>query len=129
LPHSEADPGALLFQTLVGFGSVIGRTAHFVVEDDVHYLNEFVVLVGRTAKGRKGSSWSRIKKLLEGAESGWCKNGIASGLSSGEGLIWCIRDALRKRERVKNRGGPARYEDVEVDPGVADKRVLVFEPE
>src|SRR6266545_1431944 len=53
-PHTEADPAAVLIQTLVMFGNVIGRTAHFRVEADIHYLNLFTAVVGQTAKGRKG---------------------------------------------------------------------------
>src|SRR5262249_13408661 len=56
-PTSEADPAALLLQFLVGFGNAIGRTAHFTVEADRHHANEVVVLLGRTAKGRQGTSW------------------------------------------------------------------------
>jgi hypothetical protein len=42
-PHTEADPVALLLQPLTGFGSIIGRKAHFRAEADRHYLNLFVV--------------------------------------------------------------------------------------
>ena len=31
-PHSEADPVALLVQTLVAFGNAVGRGPHFVAE-------------------------------------------------------------------------------------------------
>src|SRR5262245_3846687 len=44
LPQSEADPVALLSQILVFFGNALGRTAHFNVEGDTHYLNLFSVL-------------------------------------------------------------------------------------
>ena len=44
-------------QFLVAFGCACGRGAHYQVEADRHYTNEFVVLVGPTARGRKGSSW------------------------------------------------------------------------
>src|SRR5262249_33688502 len=54
---------------------------------------------------------------------------VGSGLSSGEGLIWEVRDPITKRERVKEKGQPVRFEEVEADPGVTDKRLLVFEPE
>ena len=53
-PHSEADPAALLFQFLVGFGNVAGRGPHFVAEADHHGTNLFTILVGQTSKGRKG---------------------------------------------------------------------------
>jgi hypothetical protein len=128
-PHTEADPVALLIQILVGFGSLIGRTAHFKAEDDTHYLNEFVVLVGRTAKGRKGSSWGRVRRLLDPVDEEWAKERVQTGLSSGEGLIWAVRDAVMGREKVKEKGGPTRYEEVQTDPGIADKRLLIYEPE
>src|SRR6516164_7795883 len=39
-PASEADPAALLFQLLVGFGNVVGRGPRFAVEADTHHGNE-----------------------------------------------------------------------------------------
>jgi hypothetical protein len=128
-PASEADPVALLVQTLVAFGNVIGRSAHFVVEADWHRGNEFAVLVGRTSKARKGTSWGRIEGLFKEAQEQWTTERVQSGLSSGEGLIWSVRDPILKRERIKARGEAARYEEVEADPGIADKRLLVYEPE
>ena len=128
-PASEADPAALLVQGLVAFGNVIGRFAHFAVEGDVHRGNEFVVIVGKTSKVRKGTSFGRINRLFEEAEAQWAAERIQTGLSSGEGLIWAVRDPTMKRERVKERNKPVQYEEVEADPGVADKRLLVYEPE
>jgi hypothetical protein len=128
-PASEADSAALLVQILIAFGNVVGRSAHFIVEADRHHGNEFVVLVGRTSKARKGTSWSRVEQMFRETEELWATDRVQSGLSSGEGLIWAVRDPILKRERVKERGEPVRYEEVEADPGVADKRLLVFEPE
>jgi hypothetical protein len=48
---------ALLAQFLVAFGCACGRGAHYQVEADQHYPNEFCILVGPSAKGRKESSW------------------------------------------------------------------------
>src|SRR5262249_55221174 len=127
-PASEADPAALLLQFLVGFGNQLGRTAHFRVEGDKHHGNEFVVLVGKTSKARKGTSWSRVNGLLRDAEEEWATQRVQTGLSSGEGLIWGVRDPIMKRERIKEKG-EVRYEEVEADPGVADKRLLAVEPE
>jgi hypothetical protein len=128
-PASEADPAALLVQTLVAFGNVIGRGAHFLVEADRHHANEFAVLVGRTSKARKGTSWGRVSRLFREAEEQWAQERVQSGLSSGEGLIWSVRDPIKKRERVKEKGEAARYEEVEADPGIDDKRLLILEPE
>jgi hypothetical protein len=57
-PYSEADPAALLVHVLAGVGNLIGRGVHALVEETAHPCNEFVALVGRTAKGRKGQAWS-----------------------------------------------------------------------
>jgi hypothetical protein len=116
-PHTEADDAALLAQLLVAFGNVIGHKAHFVAEGDRHFLNEYVVLVGRTSKGRKGTSWGRARQLVEAVEPFWAAECINSGLSSGEGLINLVRDPT---------GDPAGDK---ADPGAADKRLLCYEPE
>ncbi|MGO9973364.1 MAG: hypothetical protein ACLP01_11260 [Solirubrobacteraceae bacterium] len=63
-PHSEAHPMALLAQFLVAFGCACGRGAHYQVEADRHYPNQFCVLVGSSSKGRKGSSWGHVRRLL-----------------------------------------------------------------
>jgi hypothetical protein len=135
-PHSEADPAALLIQALVAFGNVIGRSAFFRAEADMHYGNLFTCLVGLTSKGRKGSSWGQTSRLLAAVDAGWANNRVLGGLSSGEGLIWAVRDPIYKKEPVREGGGKGRgkgrivgYEDVLVDPGVADKRLLVLEAE
>src|SRR5262249_39191884 len=111
-PHSEADPVAILLQTLIAFGNCIGRTANFRVEADTHYLNLNVVAVGRTSKGRKGTSWKYVENLFQKVDQEWVKNCVQSGLSSGEGLIWAVRDPVQKD-----------------DEGVKDKRLLVLESE
>jgi hypothetical protein len=92
-PHTEADPVALLAHVLVGFGSLIGRTAHYVVEATPHYANEFAVLVGRTAKGRKGTAEDRVRAVLRPVDKDWDRDHVVDGLSSGEGIIW--RCAMR----------------------------------
>jgi hypothetical protein len=127
-PASEADPAALLVQALVAFGNQVGRTAHFVAEADKHFANEFANLVGKTSKGRKGTSWGRTQGVLCEADPEWAGHRVASGLASGEGLLWEVRDRVMKRERVKE-GGEVRYEEVEADPGIPDKRLLLYEPE
>ena len=127
-PHSEADPAALLIQFLVAFGNAIGRGPFFEVEGDRHATNLFTVMVGETAKARKGTSWSRIRRLFMLADEAWVTGRVASGLSSGEGLIWAVRDPIERQERVRE-GNETRYETAIIDPGVEDKRLLVLEEE
>jgi hypothetical protein len=109
-PHTEADPVAILSQLLVAFGAAVGRGAWFQVEATRHHPNEFLVLVGDSSRARKGSSWDHVHRLLTGADPAISAR-ILTGLSSGEGLIWSVRDPHGQ------------------DPGASDRRLLVIEPE
>ncbi|WP_439621832.1 DUF3987 domain-containing protein [Gemmata sp.] len=110
-PHTEADPVAILLQTLVGFGNIVGRQVYYAHEADRHYGNEFLVVVGPTATGRKGTSWGWARRALGVADTSWASERIVRGLSSGEGLIHEVRDAGKD------------------DAGASDKRLMVQESE
>jgi hypothetical protein len=109
-PHTEADPVAILAQLMVAFGAAVGRGAWFQVEATRHHPNEFLVLVGDSAKARKGSSWDHVRRLLDDTDPTLAARTL-TGLSSGEGLIWAVRDPT------------------DSDPGAGDRRLLVVEPE
>lgn len=128
-PHTEADPAAVLIQILVMFGNVIGRTAHFCVEADTHHLNLFAAVVGQTAKGRKGVSGGHARRIFQPIDPGWADQCNKSGLSSGEGLIWAVRDPIEKQQPVKEHGRVVDYQTVIEDTGITDKRLLVTESE
>ena len=91
-PHTEADPAALLLQLLAAFGNVVGRRPHFKVEADHHAPNLFIALVGKSARGRKGTSWGYVLELFRRVDAEWAKQRIQPGLSTGEGLIAMIVD-------------------------------------
>jgi hypothetical protein len=120
-PHTEADPIAILLQFLTMFGNLIGRALYSLVEADRHSLNLFVCLVGETSKGRKGVSAGYPKRLLETVDNVWAQRRMMSGLSSGEGLLWYVRDPSYKL-------GKDGAEEC-TDEGEQDKRLLVLEPE
>ena len=120
-PHSESDPAALVIQLLLWFGNAIGRGVHWKVESTQHFTNLFVVLVGDTSEGRKGTSADRIREIMSGVADDWVRKCTGGGLSSGEGLIWRIRDEVTKTDKDGN--------EVVVDPGVDDKRLLIDERE
>ena len=109
-PHTEADPVAILTQLLVAFGAAVGRSAYFQVEATLHYTNEFMCLVGDSSRARKGSSWDHVRRLIIGADPS-LESRVLTGLSSGEGVIWAVRDPNGQ------------------DPGHSDQRLLVIEPE
>lgn len=110
-PHTEADPMAILGQLIVMIGNLLGRAPYFSVEADRHHANEFLSLVGLSGKGKKGTSYGWALDISKMVDPDWAAQRIVSGLSSGEGLIWALRDANEK------------------DEGVADKRLLVVESE
>jgi len=109
-PHTEADPIAILTQLLVAFGAAVGRGAWFTVEATRHHPNEFMLLCGDSSKARKGSSWDHVRRLIVQVDP-QLERRILTGLSSGEGLIWAVRDPTAQ------------------DPGITDQRLLVIEPE
>lgn len=124
-PHSEADPAALLTQFLVMFGNVVGRGPHARAEADQHATNLFVVIVGETSKSRKGTAFGQVKAPFRAVDDAWASTQIVGGLSSGEGLIWAVRD---RDEKPKKGKAPDTGSD-DVDPIVIDKRLLAHEPE
>jgi hypothetical protein len=128
-PHTEADPAALLVQLLVAFGNCAGRSTWFPVEADRHYLNLFALLVGVTSKGRKGTSWGHVKSLFAQIGDPWATACLRSGLSSGEGLIWEVRDPIEKQEPIREKQRIVGYQTAIIDQGVTDKRLLVVEAE
>jgi len=122
-PESEADPAALLMHLLVAFGVLAGRHAHYYVEGARHHSNLFACIVGETAKGRKGTSWARLRQIFERV---LVPVRVVSGLSTGEGLKFNVRDPREGTERDKKTG---HIETFIADAGVGDKRLLVIEPE
>lgn len=128
-PHTEADPVAILVQFLCMFGVLVGRNAYFVVEAVRHYMNTFSVFVGDTSKARKGTSEAHVRRLIDRVAADFVDNCMVSGLSSGEGLIWQVRDPITKTEPVKQKGRVVDYQEVTTDQGIKDKRLLVLEPE
>ncbi len=128
-PHSEADPVAVLAHALVYFGVVVGRTGHLVAEARKHFGNLFVGVVAATSKGRKGSAGAQVERVFRLIDEDFMKTRKTTGLSSGEGLIWCVRDELRRTEPIKEKGRVVEYQEVVTDPGITDKRVLFVEEE
>jgi len=121
-PNTEADPVAILIQFLVAFGAFVGRGPHYRVEGDEHHANLYALLVGPTAKGRKGTAWGRVREVFEFIP-GW--KPPVSGLSTGEGLKYHVRDAREETRQNKNH----EFVTEIVDEGVADKRLLVVQSE
>ena len=115
---SEVDPAAILFTLLSGFGAAVGTGPHLKIGETRHPARINAVLVGSSSRARKGTSEHPIRRLLELAhdEAKLPMLNITSGaLSSGEGLIYAVRDAA--------------IDDDNKDIGVLDKRLWSIEAE
>jgi hypothetical protein len=107
-PHTEASPIALLVHLLTFFGNAAGRASHCRVSGTAHYAVEFGLVVGRSARARKGTALNAIERLFAVAAPEWTRNCRHGGLSSGEGLLRLVNDAGEPRP---------------------DRRAMVCEPE
>jgi hypothetical protein len=130
-PHSEADPAALLLQLLTAFGNSAGRGAHMLAEGDEHPAGLYTLLVGDTAKGRKGTSWGRIRQFFEHAAPEWLAECVTTGAISGEGMVWEVRDPIVKRRKARKgeQADENGYIEESDDAGVNDKRRLWYASE
>jgi hypothetical protein len=129
-PHTEADSAAILIQLLVACGCAVGHGPYFPVGATTHHTNLNACLVGRTSQGRKGSALDYVREIMKLVDPAWASTCCASGLSSGEGLIYAVRDRLVKKEQVKKNGKyTGEIQEVVVDFGVDDKRLFVTEAE
>jgi hypothetical protein len=106
-PHSEADPAGLLVATLVEFGAIVGPGPHALADSAAHPARLFAVLVGETAKGRKGTIEANVRRVTNTVDSNFARDRRLNGFGSGEALV----DAVRG------------------DAESTDRRLLVIEPE
>jgi hypothetical protein len=118
--ETEADPAALLLTFLAAAGSAIGAGPFVEVSGDRHPAKLWPVMVGETASGRKGTSLSWPRQVVEQADPSWAQR-HAGNVGSGEVLVWAVRD---KATKVNDEG-----HEVVTDAGVDDKRLFVIESE
>src|SRR5262249_13551457 len=111
-PHTEADPVATLITFLVSVGNLLGPGPHAQAGEDPHPGRLYAALVGQSSKGRKGMSARAVRRLLAMVDETWARTRVASGLSSGEGVIYHVRDPREDREAIKERGRVVSYQDV-----------------
>lgn len=118
---SEAHPVAVAASALVLFSCMVGRGPYQWIGDGVIHARPFLLVVGKSGKARKGTSMEtpmRVARAADGLLRDRLKTADrlrihAGGLSTGEGLVYAIRDPDEAKE----------------DAGVNDKRLMVVEPE
>jgi hypothetical protein len=123
--YSEAHPMAVLATALTMVGNMMSPYMGYSVGKTWHPPLMYTLIVGPTSEGAKGQSESRCEELMEMIDGGWVDK-ITSGLSSGEGLIEAIADAQPTGEysTIQSKKVAHTY-----NKGVADKRMMIFEPE
>lgn len=109
-PHTEADPAAVLLTFLALAGALIGRRPALRVGSTAHRSNLFVVLVGDSARARKGTSWNDVAQFIDPAD---LADLVLGGFGSGESVIDHLADV--------------DPDDPQARP--ADRRLLIHEGE
>lgn len=115
---TEANAYAVAASALAYMSAALGRGPYFPIGDDANHARLFMVHVGRTSRGRKGTS----KKLIKRIHDTLMKNGgtlapqvHSGGLSTREGLALLIHDGFKDGKK-------------EIPP-IDDKRLFVIESE
>jgi len=124
---SEADPAAILATFLVRFGVECGSGVFMQVGDTKHRARLASVIVGASSKARKGTSGKPVERLFDftnvnGQEIVNSARVSHGPFSSGEGIIYAIRDAT-------TRWNPKTQTETIIDNGVEDKRIFVLDEE
>lgn len=122
-PTTEASPAGILVSLLVFLGAALGRSAYVKAGGTRHPPNLFALLVGPTSRGRKGTAVRAARHVLQRVAPTFARLNLkAGGLSSGQGIIYHVRDPRPGNLDKKGQPTPG-------DPGVSDKRLLVVEDE
>jgi hypothetical protein len=91
-PHTEADQVAILLTFLTVFGAAVGRGPHARADGAQHAGRLFAVIVGDTAKARKGTSYAQTRRIFVGADRRFANERILGGFGSGEALVDAVAD-------------------------------------
>jgi hypothetical protein len=126
-PTTEADPNAMLVQLLAATGGLLGSRVHLLVGEKRHALRVWTLVVGSTARGKKGTGSSYVLSLLDDVDPAWkaCRK---AGIASGEAIVHHVRDD-RERVRRRRQADGTVIETAETTEGVRDKRLLLLEEE
>ncbi len=123
-PHTEASPIAIYASALAALGALIGRGPSWRFGNEPHHARLFVLLIGPTGAGRKGTALNvGVTQLLAAVDEDFARTRTVSGLSSAEGLIVEVRDPTPSTLNGEGRTL------AQADKGSVDKRLLVVEGE
>ncbi|MES2210085.1 MAG: bifunctional DNA primase/polymerase [Chloroflexota bacterium] len=95
-PHTEADPVGVLGTLLAMVGAAMGGL-RYIYQGSAQAPNLFVVLVGDSSTGRKGTAGSIAREVMNRAYPEWSQL-IVAGLGSGEGLVGYLKTNEKQGE-------------------------------
>lgn len=95
-PHTEADPVGILGTLLAMVGAAMGNL-RYIYQGSAQAPNLFVVLVGDSSTGRKGTAGSIAREVMNRAYPDWASL-IVAGLGSGEGLVGYLKAKEKQHE-------------------------------
>jgi hypothetical protein len=116
--NTEANPFAIAAAMLAYLGAAVGRGPYMPIGDDWNHARLFMVHVGRSSRGRKGTAKKliyRINNAVKTLDEFLVPQVHRGGLSTREGLALMIHDGYKEGKN-------------EV-PAITDKRLLVVESE
>lgn len=98
-PHTEADPAGLLVHLLVEFGALVGPGPHALADSAHHPARLFAVLVGDTAKGKKGTAEANVRRVTARVDPDFARDRRLNGFGSGEALVDAVRGGSENSDR------------------------------
>jgi hypothetical protein len=114
-PVTEAATVGVLVSYATAFGVAVGPTPFVLADGARHTARLFAVLVGKTARARKGTSWRVTRNVWTQADAEFVARRIFGGFGSGEALIEAVGEAVEEND------------DQPAEPG--DPRALILEEE
>jgi hypothetical protein len=110
----EVSPEPIALATLTKWGTRIGRKATVRIGEFDHHANLFVLTVGESSTGAKGSADHASDRLIGAGDLTFYQRHVVAGFGSGEAVVRSVRD-------------PTNDDDAEGHR--IEKRRLVLEPE
>ncbi|WP_395695267.1 hypothetical protein [Nocardioides sp.] len=117
-PLTEASAPAMMATLLVTFGAMAGRHSFVYVGPKKHHPLLYAVVVGQSARARKGTGAAAVRPIIDAADSDLAPfmrdRQVRGGIQSGEALIRAVADASQAETG---------------EAGATDQRLLVVEEE
>jgi hypothetical protein len=119
--QTECNRDCLLAHFLACVGVLFGRYFYTFLGQNI-FANEFLIVLGDSASGRKGTALFEVQRFMALVETFW-HHKVRKSIQSGEAVVHFTRDKVEGFSRGKT---PVK---IVKDEGVEDKRLLIVEPE